>query len=487
MEHLKVLIIMLVALVSPRANAELRFSNAFGDHMILQQQMPIRVWGWADVGAEVTVAYADAQAKAKAGEDGRWQVELPAMDADNQAHELVVISGNDKVELQDVLLGEVWICSGQSNMFMGLKRAANPDEEIAAADFPMIRIYKPERIMLESPQDDAQPVPWQAVAPNNMGQSSAVGYFFGRELHQQLNVPIGLIHVAWGATRIEPWTPPSGFRQVKALATLSQAVDSGELMTGTRDRDTDRATAIYNGMVAGLAAMTVRGVIWYQGESNADDGLLYDYLTESLVKGWRTEFNNENLPFYWVQLAPFKRGHTGNPEGGGNGPIRDAQRRALRLPYTGMVVTNDIGDAEDIHPKNKQDVGRRLALWALAMDYGKDVAYSGPLYKSIEIKGDKAYISFDHAESGLMVGKKEGEFHMDPVQPVDGGELKGFSIRDEDGKWYWAQAQIEGQQVVVWSNEVSKPGAVRYDYDSLATGNLYNQDLLPASPFSTTD
>lgn len=477
-----------VALTTQLARAELRLSNAFSDHMVLQQQMPIRVWGWANPGAKVKVALAGEQANATAGEDGKWLVELPAIEADSKACQLQVVSGDETVKLQDVLLGEVWICSGQSNMFMGVKRAANPEEEIAAAEHSTIRLFRmPELLQLDQPQEDAQPGRWVLCSPDVIERFSAVGYYFGRELNRELKVPVGLIHTSWGATRIEPWTPPSGLQQVSELRELSQAVANGDFMTGDRDRRTDRATTIYNGMVAGLTPMSIRGVIWYQGEANAGDGLRYNYLKEALVKGWRTEFQNERMPFYWVQIAPFKRGHTGKPEGGGNGPILEGQRRALRLPHTGMAVTNDIGDAENIHPKNKQDVGKRLALWALAKNYGKDVAFSGPIYKAIEIHNDKAYISFDYAESGLMVGKKDGPFHMNPVEAVDGGELRGFAIRDGDGKWHWAKARIEGHRVVVWSDQASQPTAVRYAYDSLTTGNLYSKECLPASPFTTTD
>ena len=488
MKRFNHLLLALFVLIPASTQAELRLSNAFGDHMVLQQQMPIRVWGWADPGAEIKVEFADASVKSMADKEGKWLVELPEMKADNKAHKLQVASGDETVELNDVLLGEVWICSGQSNMFMSVARSANPDEEAAAANYPLIRLCPmPERQNQDAPQKDAQAVTWSVCSPQTVRGFSAVGYFFGRELNKELNVPIGLINTSWGATRIEPWTPPSGFQQVKELSDISQAIARGELMTGNRDRDNDRATTIWNGMVAGLTPMSVRGAIWYQGESNAGDGLKYNYLKEALVKGWRTEFQNDEMSFYWVQIAPFKRGHTGKPAGGGNGPLLEGQRRALRIPNTGMAVTNDIGDPENIHPKNKQDVGKRLSLWALARNYSKDIEYSGPLYKSYEIQDDQISISFDHAESGLIVGTKEGPFLMNPVEPVIDGELKGFAIRDADGKWYWAQARIEGQRVVVWSDQVTKPTAVRYAYDSLTTGNLYNKALLPASPFTTTD
>jgi sialate O-acetylesterase len=488
MKQLILLVISILLLPAASVCAELRLSNAFTDHMVLQQQMPIRVWGWATPGGEIQVKLAGKKTETTAGEDGKWLAELPAMQADNKPYKLQVSSGSEKVELQDVLLGEVWICSGQSNMFMPIRRAANAEQETAAAEHSAIRLFNmPEKVQLDQPQEDAQPGAWTACSPKTVSGFSAVGYFFGRELNQELGVPVGLIGTSWGATRIEPWTPASGFQQVKELRELNQAIAKGELMTGTRDRPTDRATTIYNGMVAGLTPMTVRGVIWYQGESNAGDGLEYNYLKEALVKGWRTEFQNEYMSFYWVQIAPFKRGHTGKPEGGGNGPVMEGQRRAMRLPHTGMVVTNDIGDPENIHPKNKQDVGKRLALWALAKNYDKDIAYSGPTYQSFEVQGDKALINFEHADSGLMVGTKEGPFHMGPVEQIEDGELKGFSIRDAKGDWHWAKARIDGQRVVVWSEAVSRPTAVRYAYDSLNDGNLYNKDRLPASPFTTID
>jgi sialate O-acetylesterase len=241
------------------------------------------------------------------------------------------------------------------------------------------------------------------------------------------------------------------------------------------------ASTIYNGMVHGLIPLSVRGAIWYQGESNAGDGLRYEFLKEALVKGWRSVFENEELSFYWVQLANFQNPSV-NPEGGGWGPVREGQRRALRLPKTGMAVIIDIGEARDIHPKNKQDVGARLALWALAKDYGKKVTYSGPLYKSMKIEGDKIRIFFDHAEAGLITAKKEG---LAPAQETEEAVTQ-FAIQEKNGSWYWATAKIEGDTVVVSANGVSKPQNVRFGYQSNPDDiNLYNFEGLPASPFTT--
>jgi len=478
MKPLRLLLTVMLLLLSPLAQAELRVSNAFGEHMVLQQEMPIRVWGWADPGATVVVGLDDgakvSSISIKAGDDGKWLAELPARKAEGKTCTLQIVSGDATIKLSDILLGEVWICSGQSNMEWPVSKAANSAAEIANADHPTIRLFNvPEHIKQATPQDDAQAAPWQVCSPETVGGFSAVGYYFGRELNRSLNVPIGLVGTNWGGQKIELFTPPAGFAQVKDIEKLAGNT------SGMKE-----ASMIYNGMVAGLTPMSARGAIWYQGESNAADGLKYDTLKEALVKGWRSEFKNEELSFYWVQLADFGKGHSGKPEGGGWGPVREAQRRALRITNTGMAVTMDIGDAGNIHPTNKQEVGKRLSLWALAKNYGKGIAYSGPLYKSHEIKGDKVIIHFDHVGGGLMAGTKGGENRMDPVRETPGAELLAFSLRDNDGTWHFARAVIDGDTVVVSSEEVSKPTAVRYAYDSDPDVNFYNKEGLPASPFS---
>ncbi len=470
MKRLPTIFLTLLLLLSLSAQAELKVSNAFGDHMVLQQQMPIRVWGWATAGQQVTVELAGKSAKATAGDNGKWLAELPAMKADGKALTLKINGDGGAIELTDILLGEVWICSGQSNMEWPLKNTLDGDAAVAAANHANIRLFNvPAHLKQNEPQDDAQKSAWQACSPESVVGFSAVGYYFGKKLSEEIDVPIGLVGTNWGGTRIEPWTPPVGFEQVEKVADWSTK---------------NGASQIYNGMVAGLTPMSARGVIWYQGESNAGDGLTYDYLKEALVKGWRTTFKNDKLSFYWVQLANFGSGQKGTPDGGGWGPVREGQRRALRLPNTGMAVIIDIGDQKDIHPRNKQDVGQRLALWALAKDYGKSIVYSGPLYKSHKIEGNKVHLAFDHVGGGLMVGKKTG---VEPAQEDKDAELGQFSLRDKDGNWHWAKATIEGQAVVVWSDEVKEPTAVRYAYDSFPKANLYNKDGLPASPFTTEE
>jgi len=522
-------LLLMLLLLAPAAHAELRVSNAFGDHMVLQQQMPIRVWGWATPGQTVDVRISDQEgsnkAKAVAGDDGRWLAELKPMRAieNPPAYTLTVQAGDDAVTFKDVLIGEVWICSGQSNMEWSLRASANPQEEIANAKHPTIRLFNvPQHVKQNSPQQDAQQAAWQVCTPQSATNFSAVGYHFGRALSKELNVPIGLVGTNWGGTRIEPWTPPVGFEKVPQLANYSKAIKAMDPSTpegsaarkayvkkveawlanakahANSGKETGSApqfnisppggaTQIYNGMVAGLTPMSVRGAIWYQGESNAGHGLAYEYMKEALVKGWREVFDNDELSFYWVQLANFRQ-PSDNPAGGGWGPVREGQRRALKLPHTGMAVIIDIGAANDIHPKNKQDVGRRLALWALAKDYGKDIVYSGPLYKSHAIEGNQIRVTFDHAGGGLIVADKGGEHFMGPVKPIKDGELKEFAIQDAEGNWHWADAKIQGKSVVVWHDDVKNPKAVRYAYQSNPDrANLYNKEGLPASPFTTVD
>ena len=445
------------------------------------------------------------------------------MKADGKPYEMQITSGNASIVFNNILLGEVWICSGQSNMEWRVSQCANPQQEIKNANHPTIRLFNvPQHIKQNAPQKDAQPAKWRVCSPQTVGNFSACGYYFGRALNQELGVPIGLVGTNWGGTRIEPWTPPAGFAQVPKLKHVSDAVakldpntEQGKAaradylkqveawteqakknMAAGKDIDSapqlnlnppGGATQIYNGMVAGLTPLSARGVIWYQGESNAGDGLRYDHLKEALVKGWRETFQNEDLSFYWVGLAGFGRGHTNQPQGGGWGPVREGQRRALRLPNTGMAVTTDIGHPSDIHPKNKQDIGKRLALWALAKNYGKDIVYSGPMYKSHEVKGNTVVVQFDHVGSGLTVGTKGGEHLIDPVEFADSKQIEAFSLRDESGAWHWAKATIDGDTVVLTSDKVAKPTAVRYAYDSLPKVNFYNKEGLPAVPFTTVD
>jgi len=506
-----------IMLVAASAQAEVKLSRVFGNHMVIQQGQEIRIFGTADAGEKVTAELAGKTASTTACDAGEFRINLPAMKAGGKAHTLT-IKGRNTVTIKDVLIGEVWICSGQSNMEWTMGGALNPKEEIAAATNAQIRLFDvPGHVQGPTPLKDPRGS-WRVCSPQSVSRFSAVGYFFGRALQKELKVPIGLVGTNWGGTRIEPWTPLVGFKSVPQLKDYIKSVSEIDPTTPTGKARHEKylvslekwldkakanlkegksfpgnpptmrlspkggATFIYNGMVNALTPLSVKGAIWYQGESNAGDGLRYEFLKEALVKGWRSTFENDDLSFYWVQLANFM-GPSDNPAGGGWGPVREGQRRALRIPKTGMAVIIDIGAARDIHPKNKQDVGKRLALWALAKDYGQKIVYSGPLYKSMKIEGDKIRITFDNVGGGLITAKKEG---LAPTKETPGAKLTQFAIQGPDNKWHWADAEIDGKTVVVSAKGVSKPKHVRFGYQSNPVGiNLYNKEGLPASPFTT--
>ena len=468
-------------------DADVTLPSIFGNSMVIQRELPIQVWGWADADEKVTVAFGGQSATATPDESGRWQVTLKPVQASSKGQSLSV-SGKNKIELTDVLVGEVWICSGQSNMEWSVTRSLNPKEEVAAADHPQIRLFNvPGHLTSPKPLDKC-PGSWQVCKPSTVGGFSAVGYYFGRRLQKELGVPVGLVGSNWGGTRIEPWTSLDGLRSVPELKEIADGVaarekqaDSGEAVKvggGT-------PSAIFNAMVNPLAPFCMRGAIWYQGESNGGEGESYYQKKKALVHGWRKLFNPD-LAFYWVQLANFRKPNEDPAGGDGWSRIREAQRKATTIPHTGMAVIIDIGEANDIHPKNKQDVGARLAQYALHQTYEKaELVPCGPTYKSLKVEGDKIRLSFDHVGDGLIVGKKQG---LNPTEPVKGGKLERFAVAGADKVWHWANATIEGDTVVVSSDEVAKPVAVRYAYSMNPTGaNLYNKDGFPASPFRTDD
>jgi len=462
------------------AQAEVKLASVFGDSMVLQRELPVPVWGWADPGEKVTVTFGDQQHTAEADKEGRWQVKLGALKASAQGATLKV-EGSNTIELTDVLVGEVWICSGQSNMEWPLRASINAKEEIEAADHPLIRLFNvPGHLTSPTPLDTC-PGEWAVCSPKSATGFSAVGYFFGREIHKELGVPVGLVGSNWGGTRIEPWTSPAGFHSVPETKEQAATVDN---YTAETKVGGSSPSAIYNAMIHPLAPFAMRGAIWYQGESNGGEGESYYHKKRALVNGWRKLFNPD-LAFYWVQLANFQQ-PTDNPAGGdGWARIREAQTKAAaEIKHTGMAVIIDIGEAKDIHPRNKQDVGDRLAQYALHQTYEQeDTVPAGPLFKSHQVDGDAVRLTFDNVGGGLIVGKKEG---LEPTAEVKGGKLERFAVAGEDKVWHWAEATIDGNQVVVKSSEVAKPVAVRYAYSMNPLGaNLYNKEGMPAAPFRT--
>lgn len=421
------------------AQAELKLPSILGSHMVVQRGQPMAVWGWAATGETVTVTFDRTERKTKANDQGEWSVTLPAPRADGKAHQLTVKGAKDKIELTDILVGDVWIGSGQSNMEWGLGGTDKANEAIAAAHHPHIRLFHVPKAQSNTPNKDMG-ASWTVCTPASVPGFSAVLYYFGARLEKDVKVPMGLINSSWGGSPIEPWT----------------VSDAG-------------SGAMYNAMIAPLHRFPICGVIWYQGETNViqNDGLKYFDRMKALIEGWRKKWNLD-FAFYFVQLAP----HTGYQDGN-LPPVWEAQVESLKLPKTGMAVVTDVtGNVGDIHPRNKLDVGNRLALWALAKTYGKkNVVFSGPLYKSMKIEGNKIRLAFAHTGGGLV--------------SRDGKPLNEFQVAGADGKFVPAEATIDGKTVLVQAAGVDAPAQVRFGWHKAANPNLMNKEGLPASPFQT--
>jgi len=496
-------------------SAAVRLPAVIGDHMVVQQDKPVAVWGWADKAEPVTVRFNGQEKKAVADAAGKWRVVFDPVKAGGGPLEIAVRGASGpEIVVKDILAGEVWLASGQSNMEWAMSWLPNPAPEILRADHPGLRLFLVPKRTASEPREDVE-AQWKVCAPDAVRPFSAVAYYFGLELHKKLGVPVGLISSAWGGTLIEPWTPPAGFAAIpelapildKHLARYAEYRDKLAKSLPVIDawtKDTKKAlaakaplppepaleptenpwdspqspTALYNGMIHALTPFAIRGAIWYQGESNRNDGLLYEKKMDALIRGWRETWKLSDFPFYYVQLAPYDYGYDRNMKGS---LVRDAerlpiiweaQRNALRIPATGMAVVTDIATLDDIHPPNKVDVGRRLALWARAKTYGeKDLVFSGPLYKSMTVEGDKARIAFEYTGGGLVSN--------------DNQPLVWFEIAGEDRTFYKAEAEIAGNTVLVRSPRVPAPKAVRFGWHELAVPNLANKEGLPASPFRT--
>jgi len=443
--------------------AEVKLAPLFTDHAVLQRDMPVPIWGWAEPGEEVTVTLAGQEKTAKADNEGHWKVRLEKMPAGGP-HELKVADGSS-IQLADILVGEVWLASGQSNMAWPVSRANNFPEEQKAAKYPEIRMFTVARQPADEPQSKCNGQ-WVVCSPETVGGFSATAYFFGRELHKELDVPVGLINTSWGGTPIQSWTSMPAMEKVPEI---KEAVD--EWMSR---KPPHRPACLFNGMVAPLVPYALRGGIWYQGESNAGRYAphLYGSQLATMIGDWRSRWEQGDFPFIHVQLPNFKQPQKNPVEDTGWVTVRDGMRDVLRtVPNTGMAITLDIGEAGDIHPRNKQDVGRRLAAWALANTYDKDVVASGPLFTGHEKQGDKIVLKFDHVGKGLK---------------VKGEKLEGFAIKGAEGDWVWAEAEITGPHTVtVSSPQVDNPAAVRYAWADNPKATLFNSADLPAAPLKT--
>ena len=453
---------------------ELRLASLFTDSMVLQRESQVPVWGWAAPGREVSVraSWGGAASVTRADAAGRWSVPIETPAAGGP-HELVVMADGE-IRLRDVFVGEVWLCSGQSNMEWKLRPGElggvmNAAEEIAAGAQPKIRHFDvPNRASLQ-PEERCSGA-WQVCTPATVGEFSAVAYFFARELVRELDVPVGVINASWSGTRIEAWLDEATTRTLPELASDLAQLEALRRAQASLAPDPQVSSVLHNGMLAPLAPFAMRGFLWYQGEANRANHALYRRMQPAFVERLRTSFEGPaTQPFYFVQIAPF---NYENDEGE-TGALRDAQRRCLAQPDTGMAVTMDIGDPSDIHPANKQEVGRRLALWALAKTYGRDdIVHSGPLYREHSVEGARVRVRFESLGSGLIEG---------------GDHITGFEIAGEDRRFRRAAARIDGDSVLVWSSEVPRPVAVRYGFSAASQPILFNKSWLPAAAFRTDD
>lgn len=465
-------------LAAPLALGDVSLPSVFGDDMVIQRDKPVKVFGTAKPGEKVTVALAGQTATTRANGKGRWTATLEALEAGG-THELVVRGKTNEVRHTGVLVGEVWVCSGQSNMQWPVNRSADPEREIEAAMHPGIRLFQVPRRAAPEPAADVD-ARWERCTPMTAARFSAVAYYFGRWLHNELGVPIGLVHTSYGGTPAEAWMEPEALRKTKALRPLAarwaKAVEAHARRPGNRDPRVSphRPGNLWNAMVAPLVPFTVRGVIWYQGESNAGRAEQYRTLFPAMIRSWREAWDEPRLPFHFVQLANWR---PVKPEPGPStwAELREAQWLTLQnVPATGMATAIDIGEANDIHPKNKQDVGKRLALWALAKQYGRDVVHSGPVFEAAsKAKDGSAVVTFTHAGRGL--------------QTNDDDPPRGFAVAGKDRVFHWAQAEIVDGAVRLTCPQVKRIVAIRYGWADNPDVNLQNVEGLPALPFRTDD
>lgn len=511
-----------LAFAAGSLHAEVKPNPLFTDGAVLQRGQAVPIWGTARDGEKVSVAIGD-QTLTTTAANGTWRVELKPLTAGGPF--TLTIAGDNTVTVNNVMVGEVWVCSGQSNMEWPFNKAANAAEERPKAIYPKIRMFTVAKTISIKPLAEARGS-WVECSPETVGGFSAVGYFFARDLYQKLGIPVGMIHTSWGGTPAQAWTSIEGLEKDPALRGYADAAKSaienhpaavaaypakreefkaaksaweetvgkpyqealrawGEATAAAKaagqplppkpapaspqpaapkgpDGNQNSETTLFNGMVNPLIPYAIKGAIWYQGESNAGQSRLYQTLFPAMIADWRVRWNQGNFPFLFVQIAPFN----GQPP-----EIREAQFLTLaKSENTAMAVTTDVGNAKDIHPTRKEPVGQRLALAARALAYGEKTEYSGPLYQSMAAKGDKIVLSFTHTGGGLV---------------AKDGELKGFTIAGADGNFVSAKAVIDGSNVIVAAEGVAEPKAVRYGWENVPDVNLYNQEGLPASPFRT--
>jgi sialate O-acetylesterase len=475
-----------------------RFAALFSDHMVIQRDQPVSVWGFSKPGDSITVSFAGQTKTAATNPEGKWSVKLDPLAVHNQARPLVAKSSADETEatIEDVLVGDVWLCSGQSNMHFQMKSVANAQDEIAAMDHPNVRFFTVGQNFGQQPLDDVTGT-WKPVTPATAGDCSAVACYFGTALRKSLGVPVGLVVSSVGGTCIESWmrretleatgesqalirkwkdVSPEEFARIGATyaefqrqrdqvhpVAVREAKAQGKPVppppVAPRPRCHDAPSALHNGMIEPLEPFAFRGAIWYQGESNSSQPGPYRKLLPAMIADWRKVWRDD-LPFYFVQLASYRNTHPA---------FREAQQFISRnTPHTAIAVATDVGDNANIHPTRKRPVGERLALAARALAYGEKVEYSGPVFEHAKPDDTRMVVSFTHTGGGLI---------------AKDGDLKGFTLAGMDGKFVAAKATIQGGTVIVSSDAITRPAAVRYNWAKNTPGNLYNREGLPAPPF----
>ena len=490
-----------------RSTADVGLPTIISDGMVLQRDVRIPIWGWAEPGEEVTVSIADQTHNTKTNESGRWQVNLDPLQVGPPLE--MKVKGDSELEVKDILVGEVWICSGQSNMQWAVSQSWNADLESKAANYPNIRLITVNTPGVQKPLEDFVGK-WERASSTTIGGFSAVGYHFGKQLHLTLDVPIGLIDNAWGGSSCEAWVrrellddieiyKPLLERWAETEAKPENVAVSGpfeqKMATWWEDNlkakkagkssppfpkwpggpmhTQHRPGNLFHGRLKPIFPYSVRGAIWYQGESNAGRAFQYRQLFPLMIENWREEWESD-MSFYWVQLADFMAEST-EPGESAWAELREAQTMTLKkLPKTGEAVTIDLGEASDIHPRNKREVGLRLARWAMANDYGIKVDFRSPVYKSMSTEDGKAIVNFEHVGKGLRT--------------VDAREVQGFAISGNDRNWFRAEAKIiDGDRIQVWSDKVLNPVAVRYAWANNPICNVYSKSGLPLTPFRSDD
>lgn len=490
-------LISLVCLLPAFARADVRLAPLFQDHAIIQRDTPIVVWGWAEPGEKVSVAFRGSAAATQTGTDGRWRVSLESLAASHESADLIV-DGRNRVVVRDIVVGEVWLASGQSNMEWTVARSLNATAEIAAAkNTPTIRHFKVARAVSDSPTHHLQGK-WQKASPETAGEFSAVGYYFARQLSARLGVPIGIINTTWGGRQVECWLTPEELRRPefafvnerwqadlaayparkalhdKAVAQWEIEMAASAAQSSARPRPLpppgpghqNTPGGLFNAMVYPIVPYAIRGVIWYQGEANTPRPGEYGALFAAMIRSWRTQWAQDALPFYWAQLANWI--DRSDRSGTAWARLREAQSQTLNLPHTGQAIAIDIGDPLDIHPLNKQEVGGRLAAIALHHVHGADEAWSGPIFADAKPEGRAMRVTFQHASAGLV---------------TRGATVSSLEVAGADRVFHPALASLDGRSLLASSSQVIVPVAVRYAWSNSPVANLYNAEGLPAAPF----